>query len=241
MIHPVTNADQPAATLLYQSDALVELALPHGFATRWCDPAHVAEAAGCPGRSVIRVQQVHGNAVLSVNRHAARPDATCCADAMMTDDPAVLLAIQTADCVPILLAGDSGHVVAAVHAGWRGVAARVLPNTIDRMTHEFNLAAGNLYAAVGPCIGVAAYEVGEEVCEAMAGAGLARAIMRSGHSKPHVDLRHAARLQMLACGLNEAHVDVTSVCTMRDNTLFHSYRRDGQAAGRQLSVIGVRA
>lgn len=239
MIRPATNADQPAAPLVFQSDALGELAVPHGFATRWCEPARIAEVAGCSGRSVMRVQQVHGDAVLSLKRDMAVPDTTCIADAMVTDDPAVLLAIQTADCVPILLADGSGRVVAAVHAGWRGLVAGVLPKAIDRMTQEFNLAAGNLYAAVGPCISAEAYEVGEEVCEAMASAGLAAAIVRSCHPKPHVDLRYAARLQMVARGLNEAHVDVASTCTMRDNTLFHSYRRDGQAAGRQLSAIGV--
>lgn len=199
--------------------------------------ARILAAAGCPGREIVEVHQVHGGEVHRCLRghpaHAGPRDTR--ADALVSDDPGRALAIRVADCAPVLLASADGRVVGAAHAGWRGVIAGVVPRTVEAMRET---GANELIAAIGPCIGPDHFEVGEEVAAEFRRAFGARAPIVAGPGKPHVDLRAAIRRQLEEAGVE--HVDVSDRCTFRDEAEFFSHRRERGRTGRTGAVIGVR-
>lgn len=188
----------------------------------------LAAAAGGPGMPVAWMSQVHGATVLE----AQGPGPVGEADALLTRQPGLLLAVRTADCVPVLVASPQG--VAAIHAGWRGVAARVVPAAVAALG-----GASAAVAAVGPAIGGAVYEVGPEVVDGLRAAGIPLAVFlrpRPGR-RPTVDLAAAVAHQLRAAGVGA--VEVLPDCTFQDRGL-HSHRRDGDAAGRNAGLIGWR-
>jgi len=225
---------------LLSSPVLGGVEVPHFFSTREAgDLAPVARAEAFvalrwAGRKLVRCQQVHGDAVAVVRSDTIDvPEA----DALVTADPGVIVAVRTADCVPILLCTDDGGVVAAVHAGWRGVVAGVLPRAIAAMR---SLSERPLLAAVGPCISGAAFEVGPEVVAefrrcfgALADGFIASAL----GDRSHIDLVEAVVLQMPG-----VRIDVAAAqCTYRGAQHFFSHRREPGNAGRMLAGIGCRA
>ena len=152
-----------------------------------------------------------------------------------------MIAIRVADCVPILLAADDGRLVAAVHAGWRGVVAKVVTETVKHMRTRFGATPDRLVAAIGPCIGEPAFEVGREVVEAfehLFGADAPARMLPDG--KGRVDLRAAVKLQLLRCGLPSDRIDVTDRCTFRDADEFFSHRRERGVTGRMAAIITPR-
>ncbi len=187
-----------------------------------------------------KVRQVHGRAVQIVGPGGCDPATP--ADALMSDRPNQLLTVRTADCVAILVA-DDGRVSGAIHAGWRGVVAGVIGGTIGQMCQTFGTSPAALTAAIGPCIGVEHYEVGDEVASQFVEAGLGSAVHRCSVGKARVDLRAAARAQLQAAGLGAQRIDSTDLCTHRDAAEFYSHRRDGgrgEAVGRMAAMIGWR-
>jgi YfiH family protein len=205
----------------------------HGFGSR---------AGGSPAElapeQLFRVRQVHGNRVVEVVA-GAQPQqlASVEADAIITMQPVGAIAIATADCVPLLLADQRGRAVGAAHAGWRGIVAGVVQATVERMV-GCGCEVGSIVAAVGPAIGVEAYEVGEETAERFAEmVGVVRWPARPV-DKPRVDLKRAVAQLLARRGVEQ--VFVSPQCTATDAARFHSSRRDGAAAGRQLSIIGLR-
>lgn len=179
------------------------------------------------------VKQVHGCEIWQPPAEPVRAGDEPEADAIITGNPLHFLVIRVADCVPILLASADGGRVAAIHAGWRGLVAGVIPETVER----FGPVGA---AAIGPCISLDRFEVGDEVAAAFDGANLGDTIGRTAHTKPHIDLRAAARLQLQRAGVT--HVDITDRCTYRDADEFFSHRRDvthqGQpTTGRMTAVI----
>ncbi|GJQ28930.1 MAG: laccase domain protein [Phycisphaerae bacterium] len=210
-------------------------------------PEHIAEnfrrvlaAIGASGREVVQVYQVHGLAARVFRRgdpsRDAGPDGPIDfkADALITDDPARVVAVRVADCAPVLLASADGRVVAAVHAGWRGVVAGVLPAAVLAMRH---LGAGNLVAAVGPCIGPEAFEVGPEVlAEFRRVFGPEAPVRERADGKGHVDLKAALASQAREAGVDL--IDVLPHCTARDAMRFFSHRRERGVTGRMVGLIG---
>jgi YfiH family protein len=202
--------------------------------------ARVLEAAGCPGRALVEVHQVHGAAVHIVRRdgfaHAGPSDIR--ADAIVSDDPSRVLAIRVADCTPVLLASGDGRVVGAVHAGWRGVVAGVLPAAVRAMR---SLGAAEIRGAVGPCIGVEHFEVGPEVAaefESSFGADAASIVRPGRGDRSMVDLQGALVRQGAAIGVE---FEPLRRCTFAEPELFYSHRRDRGVTGRMAGVIGARA
>ena len=175
---------------------------------------------------VARVSQVHGNGVL----WADGPGAVGEADAVITDKRGLLIAVRTADCVPILVEGNG--LVAAIHAGWRGLAAGVIPATIEQMGSP-----GTLSAVVGPSICCDCYEVGEEVVSGISKWVAPGAFVDRTRSRPHVDGGKAAVAQLRQMGLPV--VERLEICTWCDHR-FWSHRQDGASAGRQAAVVGLR-
>jgi hypothetical protein len=220
----------------YRSPRLTALGVPHLFTTRIGSAhseldlgkldararARLRRAMDAGTASFVQVRQVHGADVLVIGA-GELPSADARADALVTERVDVLVGVHVADCVPVLLARADGKRVAAVHAGWRGLVAGVLP-------HALELVGRNAVAALGPCIGEGAFEVGPEVAEAFARAGLEHVIRARENARPHIDLRAAAEAQLRAGGV--CILDSTDRCTYRDVGEFFSYRRDVTHGGR---------
>jgi polyphenol oxidase len=169
-------------------------------------------------------RQVHSATVLPAAAGACGEG-----DALVSGEPGLALAVATADCVPVLLAGPEG--VAAVHAGWRGLAAGVLPAAVRAATP----APERWTAWIGPAIGACCYEVGDEVAEQVAAASAPEIVTRGPAGRPHLDLPGAARRQLAAAGVGTIHL--LSHCTRCDTERLASFRRDGQAAGRNYAFV----
>jgi polyphenol oxidase len=141
-----------------------------------------------------------------------------------------VVAIKTADCIPILLVDERHRAVAAVHAGWRGTVARIAPAAVEAMARRFATGPRDLHAAIGPGIGKCCYEVGPEV-----------AVQFGEQGRAHISLADANRAQLLEAGVTPERTYASNLCTMCLGEEFHSFRRDGQAAGRLYSFAGIRA
>jgi YfiH family protein len=203
-------------------------------------------ALGCPDHHLVTVSQVHGAAVHIARAASGAAEPRVQADALVARDPWLLLAIRVADCVPVLLADPDGGAVAAVHAGWRGIIAGVLPAAVAALAATAHCPAVGLVGAIGPCLGCDRFEVGPEVAQAFGNAGLSHVVHpaatpASPEGKPHVDLRAAARAQLERAGLLPQSIDDTDRCTCRDQAEFFSHRRDHGITGRMAAAIAPRA
>lgn len=188
------------------------------------------EQAGLPAEP-IWLNQVHGCAVYESARVA---HATGDADASVAFWGGAVCAVMTADCLPVLLCDEAGTVVAAAHAGWRGLAGGVIEATVQRMRRP----PAQLQAWLGPAIGPAHFEVGDEVrarfCEIDAEA--ATAFRRNAAGRWLADLPMLARQRLARLGVAAVHGG--DVCTFADRDRFFSYRRDG-VTGRMASLIWI--
>ncbi len=194
--------------------------------------ARVARELEASGRLFL-LRQVHGTAVVEAP-WGERPQA----DAAVAGAPGFLLGIQTADCLPVLLVDPRKRIVAAAHAGWRGTAAGIAAVAVQALAARGSRPE-DIVAALGPAVGACCYEVGEELREAFGASG--SAFFRSGpRGRPHLDLRAANVCQLLGAGLRPAAVHHVAACTRCRADLYHSYRRDGRAAGRMVSFVGFR-
>ena len=196
-------------------------------------------ALGCVGYPRVQVRQVHGAQVHIASAGLASMREVACADAIISGVPGQLLTIRVADCVPVLLADEAGRVVAAVHAGWRGIVAGVVGAAVEQMVGGFGLRADELVAAIGPHIRPGRFEVGPEVIQAFEQADLADAVV-AGPGRGHVDMCRAVLAQLAQAGVGAERVDVGDGCTYEDEALYYSYRRDGDRSGRMAAVIAVR-
>jgi YfiH family protein len=208
-----------------------------GGATRTENGTHRTEAAG--GRAA-DVETAAGDPSDSTMGGPDWPEA----DIVMTDDPSVALAIQVADCVPLLLADTRSGAVAAVHAGWRGTAAGAAPTAVAALAREFGARPDTLLVAQGPSIGPCCYAVGDELVDAFRAAGFTREVdrwfTRDGDGGLRLDLWTANRDQLLASGVPAAAIHQAGLCTASHPELFASYRRDGPGTGRIAAVIRSR-
>lgn len=212
--------------------------LVHGFGQRF-------PGTRAAGRDAVRtvfqdrgevffLNQVHGR-VLARAPWSEPPSA----DASLTTAAGVFLAVETADCLPVLIVDPAGRRAAAVHAGWRGTVARVCEAAVEALVKEGSH-PGRLLAVLGPSIGACCYEVGAEV-EAAFGSDGREFLVAGSHDRKHLDVAAANRAQLLGAGLDPAHIENLALCTRCREDLFFSYRRDGAHAGRMLSVVGFSA
>jgi len=198
--------------------------------------ARFLAAIGAVGWPIIKLKQIHSGTIIDIDDTTAAGEAVS-GDAVVTSLPGVVLAIQTADCVPILISDRDGRVVGAAHAGWRGTASRIAKNTVQRLVQKYGVSAQSLFATIGPHIGECCYEVGPEVVDQIADAGAIKT--RPEWPKPHLDLTVANTRQLLDAGIPESQIETSSLCTKCREDLFHSFRRDGKRMGHLLSVIGI--
>lgn len=180
------------------------------------------------------LNQVHGPVVVD----AASVTEPVPADASFSDAPGVVCAVMVADCMPVLLADRHGRVVGAAHAGWRGLAGGVIQATAAAMRDRLGDPAAELVAWLGPAIGPAAFEVGDEVRAAMierlspAGA----AFVEKGNGKWLADLFTLGRQALASCGVDD--VAGGGQCTVGDAERFFSFRRD-RVTGRHAALIWI--
>jgi YfiH family protein len=193
--------------------------LEHGFGTRLSDiPARFPNLA--------TLKQVHSAACVAGEGRAGLLGN---GDALLENTPGAVVAVKTADCIPILLVDERSRAVAAVHAGWRGTVARIAEAAVAAMRDRFGSAPGDLHAVIGPGIGQCCYEVGPEVAAQFGERGRA-----------HIDLTGANRRQLIEAGVTARRIHASNLCTMCRPQEFHSFRRDKEAAGRLYSFAGIR-
>jgi len=243
-----------------------EKVLNLGFA-EWDSKENVLEnrrrfqsALGADGLTLVTLRQIHSDVVRLLHAPLAEP---CRGDASATNRASLLLAVQTADCVPILLVDPKKRAVAAVHAGWRGTLQRIVTKTIGTMHMQFGTKPADLLAAIGPSIGGCCYEVGTEVAvefkSQFPNASDWFDELRTGdepnplqwlnmsppgHQPPPkkvlLDLRKANCAQLLVAGLRPQNIIVSDLCTACRRDLLFSYRKEGAKTGRLMSVIGIK-
>lgn len=204
------------------------------------DPATVAanrervrRGLGVP--SVPRwLRQVHGTQVVRQTREP--PPEPVEADASWTDRPGLVCAVLTADCLPVVLADERGQAVAAVHAGWRGLAGGILEAALGALP----VPPERCRAWLGPAIGPAAFEIGPEVREQLleADPGAQPAFQRGAGDRWRGDLYALARRRLRAAGVER--IDGGGHCTFSEQIRFFSHRRDGAATGRMATLVWLR-
>ena len=208
------------------------------------------------GVILVTVRQVHSNTIHRVEAPGPRLEtaegkAVLEGDGLVTDDPGMLLGAGTADCVPVLLADPESRAVGAFHAGWRGTAARIVEQGVEKMRNEFGTRPEDLLAAVGPSIGVCCYTVGQDVREQFAeqftySDELFRPLApEGGQARFRVDLWEANRRQLLDAGLQAGKISVVGECTActfepSGEPRYFSHRAQAGRTGRMLNVIGIR-
>jgi polyphenol oxidase len=190
--------------------------LIHGFGER--------DSVYPPGITTLR--QIHSGVVLEAVGPAA--DRFAEGDALVSNQRGVIVGIRTADCVPILMVDERNRAVAAVHAGWRGTAAGIAAAAVKEMTARYGSRPEDLYASIGPAIGVCCYEVGPDVAH-------------------HFGILTAAPVKIDLAAMNERQLAETGVgniwqsgqCTFCESERYFSFRREKEAAGRMLSFAGI--
>ena len=195
-------------------------------------------AIGCGELPRRWVWQVHGG--LCLDADAAGFENSQKADVLVTGDPTQVIAVRTADCVPILLSDARGRTVAVAHAGWRGVIANVLSASVKMLCERSGSKVETIVAAIGPCISQVHFEFGPEVVAAFDEAfGDESPVTREPSGKGHVDLRSACRLQLLKLGVAATNIDTTDRCTFEHIDEFFSHRREHGITGRMAALIAA--
>lgn len=196
-----------------------------------------------PGATLTVPRQIHSVIVTDISLAHPEPGE---ADALITSQPNTLIAVSTADCVPILLADTRLRIVAAVHAGWRGTAIAIAERTIAHLRAVYNSQPKDLIAAIGPSIGPCCYTVGEEVRTSFAQSFTYTDTLFTspGSSQPKLNLWEANRLQLLSSGIPPDAITSVALCTACTQTLsgmrrFFSHRDEQGNTGRMLSAIGI--
>ncbi len=191
-----------------------------------------ARLLGVPEAPVARLKQVHGAAVVEARGIPPGEVAVAgVADAVVTTERGLVVAVVTADCVPIVLADLEAGVLVAAHAGWRGTAARVAGAALDALEARGG-SAGRAWALFGPSISRDRYEVGPEVLAALDGTLPPGAAVPGRGDRSYLDVAACNEAALLARGVRPERVLRPALCTFGPPVRFCSYRRDGERAGR---------
>lgn len=217
---------------------------------------------GCRGWPLVSLRQIHSDLI---HRVEGIPQTPLAGDGLITDTPGLVLAVQTADCFPIILADRKRRAVGVFHAGWRGTVQRIAEKGIGEMRKHFQSDPRNLVAAIGPGVGSCCYEVGEEVrtrfeAQFAYGSSLFHEVKESdpvrekypllfltarapGHSalpvKLFLDLSEANRRQLLDAGVPAKNIDKIGQCTACHSEMLFSFRGDKGVTGRMMAAVGI--
>ena len=204
--------------------------------------AAVGRLFGFDVKRLLTINQVHGNDILLIDKPVKNISglSKTSADAIITNQCGIAIAVLTADCVPIMLADPVKKVIGVVHAGWRGAVKAVAQKAIEAMIKQFGSDKKQILAAIGPSIGACCYKVDEAVVNEFGVKGSELGVAEFIKKQDNVwrlDLKKANFVQMLDIGLLEKNISVEDLCTSCRNDLFFSYRADNKKTGRQLNFI----
>lgn len=214
----------------------------------------------CP---LVTLPQIHSDIIHCVSEP---PGTLLAGDGLVTSTPGIVLAVQTADCLPVILVDTKLRAVGAFHAGWRGTAKRIVEKGVGEMRRWFGTEPGNIHAAIGPGIHSCCYEVGPEVREKFESqfsyaSKLFREIKESdairekypllflsarppGHTslptKIFLDLVEANRRQLVCAGVDPKNISASELCTACRPDLLFSYRAEKGNTGRMMGAVGIR-
>ena len=190
----------------------------------------------------LSVKQVHGTEALVLDRALAPTDRFVGGwDALITDQPGIMVAVRTADCVPILMHDPKRRVVAAVHAGWRGAVAGIVPKTLALLESRFGSCPEHVRISIGPSAGVCCYEVDEPVLDRLCQSfpDWKKVVRMRGDGRAHLDLKALVKEQARVLGASPKSITTVNLCTICHEDLFFSYRREGKVNGTMISAIGL--
>ena len=219
--------------------------LHHAFGNRnLADTKNLARALDQEGAGVVSVRQVHGDAVLVLDRPAGNGAAVQKKnsqgyDALVTDQLGVILTVRTADCLPVLIFDPDQRVIAAVHAGWRGAIQEIVPKTLRCMMDRFSCRPSAVIVGIGPSIQACCYEVGEMVLAPLAARYpyWQEVIKKSGEGKAMLNLQALIRRQLLELAVPAGQIETAETCTACNPAHYFSYRRDGKQTGSMWSGL----
>lgn len=177
-------------------------------------------------------KQVHGNEVQIVTEPIMEGDY----DAKITNKRNVFLVISIADCTPILIYDTKNNAVAAIHAGWKGTVGKIVSNTLLKMKEQYGTNGADCKAFIGACIGYDNFEVDEDVAQHF-DAAFKR--FDPNKQKYFVDLKKANSEQLIAQGVYPTNIEISNYCTVQNNDLFFSHRKEKGRTGRMMAVIGM--
>lgn len=224
----------------------------HGFTTRDLgnDYEKIAQVLHLPVNQICYLEQTHSADVIQVHL----PPLSCGqergtggkflgqGDALVTDQPGLVIGIKTADCIPLLVSGKNKNgktVVAAIHAGWRGVHKGIIQNAVALMQKDFCCEVADLYFAFGPCLRVQNFEFGHDDLKLLRERYPSELVFQDRpQARPHLDLVATAKNILLSLGCDGGKIHDINLCTFERQDLFHSYRR-GELKGRQFSFVGI--
>jgi YfiH family protein len=186
----------------------------------------LAIAMGIEDNDLRFPSQVHKTRIVHVTRQTTKEDLME-TDALITNEKGICIAVMSADCVPILLFDRRNKIVAAVHSGWRGTVAKILELTLKEMKTVYGTRGEHVIAAIGPSVSQDSYEVGAEVVEAVVNAfGTSNELMLpQSNQKAKLDLWKANKVQLLDFGVDQASIEISDLCTVKNNTNFFSARK----------------
>lgn len=199
--------------------------------------AELAQALGIEDSCLLLPRQTHGDGVCHVDEQFLRLTAAerCVVldgqDALVTRLKGVCIGVSTADCLPILLYDPQERIVAAVHAGWRGLVQRI-PQRVIEVMQRLGSSPSSLYALIGPSIACASFEVGEEVVDAFRQAHFPGSVVSRVFTRPHIDLWAAACVLLEESGVELSSIRIAGIDTFTATDMFFSARRLGALSGR---------
>ena len=197
---------------------------------------------------VIQGHQVHGSEVAIIDRSDLTREGLEGYDAFITELPGVAIGVRTADCVPILISDPRNRVIAAIHSGWKGTVQKIALKTIGVMETRFKTRPEDLVAVIGPSIGPASFQVGEEVAAKFKEAGFPMDAIWSfqgqGDGRPmsgghHIDLWEANKWILQESGVKEGNIWISGIDTFLDPSFF-SARRESVECGRNINAIRLK-
>ncbi len=189
------------------------------------------DVLGIPSNRLVYPEQIHSDHVAAVDREGIVPGC----DALITQTGNLFLTIQTADCFPVFLFDPEVRAVGIVHSGWRGTAKNIVGKTIAMMAKEYKAKPGRIWAAIGPGVQQACYQVDEKTASHFSHSVL----MPDGAGHFKLDVQGAIVRQLEDAGLSEKQIERDKTCTHCATDLYYSYRRDGLHSGRMMGVIGI--
>ena len=186
-----------------------------------------------PLTQVASSYQVHGNQILKVTKTGLYEGF----DALITDQVNVFITVTVADCTPVLIYDKTQKAVAAIHAGWRGTVAQIVPKTITAMKHFYGSQANDCFVYIGTCIDECSFEVDADVADHFDNPFKKWDEKRA---KYFVDLKEANKSQVLDSGVPENQIEVSPYSTVLNNQDYFSHRKESGTTGRMLAVIGMK-